>query len=377
MLTDSSHRDHSILRMAGGNLRLQEEATPTLRDHWHAFWRSGPENIYTFIWCGILGAIVTAGLYVGSLLLHLPSNWEDRFLSAFIALLLVLLATCLQVFLRSRYKTLAGATAPLVVSADEDADIMEQRIQFYTHLDVLGEPKLTGTAPFIEFRQPLLNASVLEISFDSEIEGRIRIDGEEQKDRLEFRQTPPQVLRVQRGAYHDVVLRQWLTAEVAKKMQENVETVFDFGHTAINFGFEHRGKKLTVRKALGNQIKWTNQEREISELLATARSREARRGPDADGSRTPILNEELKAIGTLVALKTPDELAHYYARIANLWSEVKDKQEAFRMIEEYVQGHWDELIADRKERIHPWMERNFTDAVFNRRRHQTAARADD
>ncbi len=171
---------------------------------------------------------------------------------------------------------LRGASANALRLANEDAEIMEQRIQFYTHLSVSGEPKLTGTAPFIEFCQPMLNASVLPVTLEQEIEGRIYIDGEEQRDKLEFRQTPPQVLLVRRGEYHDVALKQWLSPEAVKNMQENIKTGFDFGHTAVTFGFEHRGQRRTLRKALGNQVIWENKELAISELLANARSREVK-----------------------------------------------------------------------------------------------------
>lgn len=140
--------------------------------------------------------------------------------------------------------------------ADDDAKSMEQRVYFYTHPDILGEPKLVGTTPFIEFHQPMINASVLPVTFQTKVDGRLYIDAEEQRDKLEIRETPPQSLEVRRGAYHDLAFRQWLSPEVASKMQDQPETSFDFGHTAVYFTFEHRGSRQSVRKALGNQVTW-------------------------------------------------------------------------------------------------------------------------
>jgi hypothetical protein len=62
---------------------------------------------------------------------------------------------------------------------------------------------------------------------------------------------------------------------------------------------------------------------------------------------------------TGVTIKAPGDLAHYYARIVNLWNDVKDKEELFRMIKEYVDGHWIELIENKKHPMQPWIERTF------------------
>src|SRR5271156_752458 len=230
-----------------------------LSKHWQAFWRSGPENLYTFIWWGILGTVVAAILAVASFILGLTSKWQDRFISAFLALLVAVLATIIQTLYRRN-----NNNSPLMISADEDVETMDQRLVFSAHVSISGEPKLVGTAPFIEFRQPVINASVLPIAFES-VEGRIYIDGEEQKDQIEIRES--QDLDVRRGTYREIILRQWLTSEVAKKMQNSLETIFDFGHAGMRFSFDHRGQKRTFQKALGNQVTWHNTERELSELL--------------------------------------------------------------------------------------------------------------
>jgi hypothetical protein len=78
----------------------------------------------------------------------------------------------------------------------------------------------------------------------------------------------------------------------------------------------------------------------------------------------PVLNEELIPTGKSISIQNPDDLAHYYARIVSLWGDVKQTAEEFQLIKEYVQGHWDELIANRRDRMRPWMERNFPDAVL-------------
>ncbi len=224
-----------------------------LSEHWQEFWRSGLENLYTSIWRWVFAVAGAAVLAAGYLASGLSAKWHDRFIGAFVAILLVVLVTLLKALYRRRRNN-----PPLLISADEDAEIMQQRLYFHTHLYVLGEPTLMGTAPFIEFLQPMINASVLSVTFDSEIEGRIYIDGEEQKDKLEIRKTPPQRLEVQRAAFHQLTFRQWFTPEIAKKIQEQAETVFDFGHVALYFSFEHRGHKRTLRKALGNQVVWKN-----------------------------------------------------------------------------------------------------------------------
>jgi hypothetical protein len=64
-----------------------------LREHWRAFWCAGPENLYTFVWWSIFGSCAAAVFAAGSHLLGLASKWEDRFVSVFVALLLVSLAT--------------------------------------------------------------------------------------------------------------------------------------------------------------------------------------------------------------------------------------------------------------------------------------------
>src|SRR5260370_39860464 len=93
-----------------------------LNKHWRAFWRSGPETLYTFIWWGLFGAVVTAILAAGSFMLGLGSKWQARFISAFVALLLVVLATVIQTLYRRR-----NNARPVLISADHDRDIMCQR----------------------------------------------------------------------------------------------------------------------------------------------------------------------------------------------------------------------------------------------------------
>ncbi len=77
-----------------------------LKTHWRGFLRSGPENIYTYIWWAILTGIVVAASYIGSLALsylfpkgsHLSQTaekWRERFLIATIALAIPLVATLL------------------------------------------------------------------------------------------------------------------------------------------------------------------------------------------------------------------------------------------------------------------------------------------
>ena len=79
-----------------------------LREHWRAFWRSGPENLCTFIWWSIFAAILAGVGFVGSwslgrirdvspMIATVAAKWEDRFLSAFVALLLVSVATVITI----------------------------------------------------------------------------------------------------------------------------------------------------------------------------------------------------------------------------------------------------------------------------------------
>ncbi len=81
-----------------------------LREHWRAFWRAGPETLYTFVWWSIFGAGAAAIFAAGSHLLGLASIWEDRFVSVFVALLLVALATWItrRILLRREGVTSAG-----------------------------------------------------------------------------------------------------------------------------------------------------------------------------------------------------------------------------------------------------------------------------
>jgi hypothetical protein len=84
----------------------QAKPMVTVREHWRAFWRSGPENLYTFIWWAVFTAATAGLLFVGAWLLSrisgvspvivaIASRWEDRFLAIFVALLFVALATWL------------------------------------------------------------------------------------------------------------------------------------------------------------------------------------------------------------------------------------------------------------------------------------------
>lgn len=202
-------------------------------------------------------------------LLYIQTDWRAALAGALIASLLIIICLAL---IAARPKRVS-ATVPTDASLfDQDASVMVHLVQFYTHLYVTGDPKLTGNAPFIEFLQPMINASVFPIAFEKEIEGRLFIDGEEQKDKLEIRETPPQSLKVRRAAHHELVFRQWLSTEVARKIQEQTETIFDFGKMAVYFTFEYHGDRPRVRKALGNQVIWKNIDKKIAELLAYSRS---------------------------------------------------------------------------------------------------------
>lgn len=71
-----------------------------LKKHWLGFWRSGPENVYTFIWWGILGTILASVCYIGSLAISylypnasISEKWRDRYLTATVALAIPLVAT--------------------------------------------------------------------------------------------------------------------------------------------------------------------------------------------------------------------------------------------------------------------------------------------
>jgi hypothetical protein len=94
--------------------------------HWRGFWDSGPENTYSFLWYALLTAAVTAVLYVGTLLLAkmsavgseirvLAPKWEERFLSAFVALLVVVILTVVDRRIKNRQPALQGKpTQPIV-----------------------------------------------------------------------------------------------------------------------------------------------------------------------------------------------------------------------------------------------------------------------
>jgi hypothetical protein len=86
-----------------------------LSKHWRAFWRSGPDNIYTFIWWAILTAMVASVTYIalvaisslsylfphGSSVVALAEKWKERFLIAGIALAIPLIATLTARAIRS------------------------------------------------------------------------------------------------------------------------------------------------------------------------------------------------------------------------------------------------------------------------------------
>jgi len=108
---------------------------------------------------------------------------------------------------------------------------------------------------------------------------------------------------------------------------------------------------------------FVSREERMQQVLGFLRSLSIIR-PDAEGRYTPILNEELRPIGESVIIKHPDDLAHYFARIVGVSSDVARAAEDFKMIKEYVQDHWDELVANQKDRMRPWLERNFPDAVL-------------
>ena len=98
------------LAMGLGGTKLNGPMPEWLREHWQAFWRAGPENLYTFVWWSIFGAGAAAIFAAGSHLLGLASIWEDRFVSVFVALLLVALATWItrRILLRREGVTSAG-----------------------------------------------------------------------------------------------------------------------------------------------------------------------------------------------------------------------------------------------------------------------------
>jgi hypothetical protein len=70
--------------------------------HWLAFWRSASDNLYTYIWWAVFTAVFAAMVTVGAWFLSLfgyagaLSKWEDRFLSAFVALLFVIVMTLIS-----------------------------------------------------------------------------------------------------------------------------------------------------------------------------------------------------------------------------------------------------------------------------------------
>jgi len=70
-----------------------------LSSHWGGFWRSAPENVYSFIWWSILTAIAAAIVYAASLIISyfspsaVSGKWRERLLVAAIALAIPLIAT--------------------------------------------------------------------------------------------------------------------------------------------------------------------------------------------------------------------------------------------------------------------------------------------
>jgi hypothetical protein len=65
---------------------------------------------------------------------HLPTIWKGAALGATATLVCVLIGDIIVTKLRQRH-------APLVISADQDADIMEQRVH-YIDVGIHGEPQL-------------------------------------------------------------------------------------------------------------------------------------------------------------------------------------------------------------------------------------------
>jgi len=166
-----------------------------------------------------------------------------------------------------------GASVNALRLADQDTDIMEQRV-YYTEVGVLGEPQLTGTAPFIEFHLSLVNASVFEIVWEPWIEGRISVDGEIQERRLEMR--ADQALRTARASWGGFVMRQWLTPAVVNKMQQQATTRFNLGGVAPQFSITHRRKAWIISKPIAhsdNVVVWHNPEKVREELMEIVSAR--------------------------------------------------------------------------------------------------------
>jgi hypothetical protein len=147
-----------------------------------------------------------------------------------------------------------------VVNGDEDAEIMEQRIFV---LDVgITEEMVSSSAPYINFHLEFINTSIFSITLESFI-GRVFVDKEEQKDRLETR-PEGHVFRFPRASVVSILLRQWVPPGVVDKMRNQSETIFDLSHVIL-----HRGEKRVFTKPLTHRnaiISRTNWDKLVGEL---------------------------------------------------------------------------------------------------------------
>lgn len=196
-----------------------------------------------------LGALGTAGCVYAAFkieLLSIPSTTAFFYVAvgALLAFAGIALMTNVVVTLRNNERS---------ALADEDAEIMEQRI-YYKELGPHNE-QLTGPEPYIDFYISLINASVLEITWEHELEGLLHLDGHQlQRSLVIAPREPPQQLQTGRGRASSIAIRQWLTRDNVTYMSGSEEIQFAFGAVKPKFSFDHRGQKHTFAKqiALGN-----------------------------------------------------------------------------------------------------------------------------
>jgi len=154
--------------------------------HWRAFWQSAPENIYSFIWYGSLTALVMLSGYIGSFLISyfvpqsfvivaIAERWKDRFIVAFVAVLIPTVATWISWLSKTR----KVAPLPLSTVATEPMDISLDAVRrnIVSNLEAsfrYGESKDRVPAAVAMIVEPRLG----DVPFRKKVRGIVRPAGD-------------------------------------------------------------------------------------------------------------------------------------------------------------------------------------------------------
>jgi hypothetical protein len=133
--------------------------------------------------------------------------------------------------------------------ADQDDQQMPNSIHAQS-LSATNEPHLDAPNPYVDLRLLFINASVFTLT-PIRADGRFKYRGYDLRDLPELFKKAP----IGHARYGEIVIRQWLTPEVAKQISTDKPVSLETGHVAVWFSYSNRhGDSKEARSGLGNSV---------------------------------------------------------------------------------------------------------------------------